>query len=169
MLIARFKLAKGQGLVEYALILVLVAVVVIIILAVTGKQIAVTMCDVALNIGAKAPDSIEACRAPRVSIIGLAGGQSVGGAIAVEATVRNNPGPQTTNMEVKFYIDGSLISTENASKYCLGGGNSSCAAPGGTPYNTSGLTNGSHVFRVVATDSVSNLSGETSFTFIVAN
>lgn len=163
---ARPKSAKGQGLVEYALILVLVAVVVIIILAVTGKQIAVTMCDVALNIGAKAPDSIEVCRAPRVSILGLGGGQRVAGAIAVEATIRNNRGPVTSNMSVEFFIDGVSIRTENVSKYCLGSGDPSCAT---TPYSTTGLTNGPHVFRVVATDSVSSLSGETSFTFIVAN
>lgn len=40
------KLQQGQGLVEYALILVLVSIVVIVILGVTGKSIASAYCNV---------------------------------------------------------------------------------------------------------------------------
>jgi len=42
---------KGQGLVEYALILTLVAVVVIVILAVMGPSIAGVFCGISLKIG----------------------------------------------------------------------------------------------------------------------
>jgi Flp pilus assembly pilin Flp len=167
------KSKKGQGLVEYALILVLAAIVVIVIVSLTGKQIAVKMCDVVIGIGGKAPDGIEACRAPRVTIQGLAGGQTVGGAIYVEAVVKNNRGLVTStdhSVEVDFYIDNTLIRTEGIYRFCLGGGSdSSCAAPVGTPYSTTGLSNGTHTFRVVARDTVNNLSGETSFKFVVAN
>src|SRR5262250_2885844 len=109
--IALRKSKRGQGLVEYALILVLAAIVVIVILSLTGAQIAVKMCDVVIDIGGKAPDGITACRAPRITVLGLGGGQKVTGPIAVEAVVRNNRGLATSNLSVDFNIDNVLIRT----------------------------------------------------------
>lgn len=43
--------AKGQGLVEYALILVLVAIVVIVILATMGPAISGVYCDIVVELG----------------------------------------------------------------------------------------------------------------------
>lgn len=168
MFTARHTSERGQGLVEYALILVLVAVVIIIILGLTGTQVAAKFCDVAIQLGGKAPDSVTACRAPRVTIDGLSGNQTVSGSIAVEAIIKNNKGQVTSGASVQFFIDGVSVRTENLSRYCLGGGDTNCT---GTPYDTHGLSNGKHTFRVVATDTSTtpNLTGETSFSFNVAN
>jgi len=152
---------KGQGLVEYALILVLVAIVVIIILAVAGQKVGDIFCDIVIQLGGTAPDSLAACAAPRVTIDGIGG--TVSGTVQVEAIVKDNKGLGSNITSVKFYIDGTLKNSESTYKYCLGGGDSSC-----TPFNTSSLSNGSHTLRVVATDADGN-SGEASVTFTVAN
>src|SRR5437868_8630267 len=101
-------LERGQGLVEYALILILVAVASIIILSLTGKQVAEKLCDVVLQLGGTAPDSVEACRAPRITLDGLAGNETVSGGIVVEATIKNNQGLVTSTnntWSVVFTID----------------------------------------------------------------
>lgn len=46
-----FAAAEGQGLVEYALILVLVAIVVIVILATMGPAISGVYCDIVVELG----------------------------------------------------------------------------------------------------------------------
>src|SRR5215210_474865 len=84
---------EGQGLVEYALLLVLVAVVVVVILSLVGRTIADKMCDVVIEIsGRPIPDDVAACRAPRITLQGIAGGATVSGSINVEAVIKNNTG-----------------------------------------------------------------------------
>jgi pilus assembly protein Flp/PilA len=47
-----FLTERGQGMVEYALILVLIAVVVIVVLVVLGNQVANVFCNIAGAFGA---------------------------------------------------------------------------------------------------------------------
>ena len=47
----RFRSERGQGMVEYALILVLIAVVVIAVLIVLGNQVANVFCNISGAIG----------------------------------------------------------------------------------------------------------------------
>ncbi|MCC7447833.1 MAG: hypothetical protein IT324_10465 [Anaerolineae bacterium] len=152
---------KGQGLVEYALILVLVAIVVILILSVAGQKVGDIFCDLVIQLGGTAPDSITACAAPRVTISGVGG--TVSGTIQVEAIVKDNKGLGSNITSVKFYVDGTLKNSESTHKYCLGGGDGAC-----DPFHTSSLSNGPHTLRVVATDADGN-SGEATVTFTVAN
>src|SRR5258708_4322040 len=93
----RRHLERGQGLVEYALILSLAAVVIIIVLSLMGNQVAVKMCDVVIDLGGTAPDSIQACRAPRVTFAG-----SFSSPLNVEAVVKNNHGLMKSNLTVAF-------------------------------------------------------------------
>jgi Flp pilus assembly pilin Flp len=155
---------RGQGLVEYALILVLVATAIIIILSLTGKQVAEKLCDVVIQIGGSAPDSVEACRAPRVMLEGIAGNQWVSNPLNVEAVVKNNHGLMTSGVTVNFYIDGVLAQPEHIWRYCLGGDNDD-----GSPCHSYGTTvaSGQHTLDVIATDSSTGLTGETIISFNV--
>jgi pilus assembly protein Flp/PilA len=51
LLVDRFRSERGQGMVEYALILVLIAVVVIVVLIVLGNQVANVFCNISGAIG----------------------------------------------------------------------------------------------------------------------
>ena len=113
---------SGQGLVEYALILVLVAVVVIVVAALLGDQIQNIYCDIVITLGDGAP-TVPACEAPRVTCSGLGNGATVTGPINVEALVKDNKGTDVSNiLRVRFYIDGTLRQTEFRPRYCLGTG-----------------------------------------------
>lgn len=133
---------KGQGLVEYALILILVAVVSILILVVLGGQTQNVFCDILLALGENAPE-VEACEAPRVSCDGVGNGATVSNPVMLEAVVRDDDGLGQID-SVKFYVDGNHIRTEHHYRYCLGGGDSSC--------NSHSLSSGPHIIRAVATD-----------------
>lgn len=158
----RAPVARGQGLVEYALILVLVAVVVIVVAALLGDQIQIVYCDIVLALGEGAP-TVPACEAPRVTCTGLANGATVTGPINVEAVVQDNKGVSTENIQwVQFYVDGNLRKTEYLYHYCIGGGGEN-----GIPCNsfsTSSLSSGDHTIRAVATDA-DGYTGECSITF----
>ncbi len=151
---------EGQGLVEYALILVLVAVVVIVIVGLLGQQIQNVFCDILLQMGDVAPQ-VQACEAPRVTCLGAGNGATVSGGVPFEADVQDSDGPATI-VEVRFFIDGVLYTTENHYRYCM------AADPGGGApcynFNTNTLTPGSHTIRMVATD-VDGNTGECSVTF----
>ncbi len=152
---------RGQGLVEYALVLAFVAVVVIVVLAATGQRIQDIFCDVTIKLGAGASDNIAACAAPRVTISGIGNSAKVSGPIAVEAVVKDNKGEESIK-EVKFYINDILIKPEYIPRYCLGSGDDYCR-----PYDFSSLSKDtSHRLRVVATDKDGN-TGETTVIFAV--
>jgi pilus assembly protein Flp/PilA len=155
---------KGQGLVEYALLLVLVAVVVIVILSLVGRTIADKMCDVVIEIsGRPIPDDVAACRAPRITLQGISGGATVSGSMNVEAVVKNNKGLMKTVASVDFFIDDHLVNHEGGWRYCLAGGTD--GGPACNDYNLSGI-HGTHTLKVVATDSDSGLTGVTTTTFV---
>jgi Flp pilus assembly pilin Flp len=139
---------RGQGLVEYALILVLVGIVVIVALTTAGEKVRDIFCDVVINLDPGAASSQPACAAPRVS---LSINDTSPGKINMEAVVKDDKGSTQPNItSVKFYVDGSLLRTESLYKYCLGGGGES------TPCQDQSLSSGSHEIRAVATDADGN-------------
>lgn len=156
---------SGQGMVEYAFILVLVAVVVILGLTVFGEETKGVYCDIvdALDPDADPPtcegedeDSLT------ISCSGLSNGATVSGNITLEGNVTDNAGESNVT-DVKFYIDGGLRRTEAISRYCLAGGDSSCNS-----FNTGTLSNGPHTFRAVVTDADGN-SASCEVTVTVSN
>ena len=153
---------SGQGLVEYALILVLVAVVVIVVAALLGEQIQGVYCDIVLSLGDGAP-TVPACEAPRVTCSGLGNGATVTGPINMEAVVKDNKGVSRENIpQVRFYVDGSLRQTEYIYRYCLGGGGDGGANCGS--FNTSSLSSGDHTL-VAEADDADGYTGQCSLTF----
>lgn len=154
-------LERGQGLAEYALILVLVAVVTILIVTVLGEQIQQVYCDVLLGLGSAAPE-VEACEAPRVTCVGVPDGATVSGPIVVEAVVTDNDGPSAIQ-QVDFYVDNNHIRTEYYYRYCLGGWDDPCNS-----YPAHHLSNGPHTIRAVALD-VDGYTGECTLTINVTH
>lgn len=151
---------RGQGLAEYALILVLVGVVVIIVLATQGKAVANVFCDVAINLGAKATDSIQACASPRVLISGVPPNPTPR-TLTIEALVKDNKGNMEPNItKVIFSVSPSIGGwprQENNYKYCFNGDNDHC--------NTyTFAANTTYTITAVATDLDTN-TGSASITF----
>ena len=153
---------EGQGLVEYALILVLVAIVVIGSMALVGKRVAATFCSIVLQIGGSVPAGIaNSCSGPQIAFSGISDGQTTASPITVEAVLTDpKTGSTITNAQsVKFYLDGNLMTSEFAYRYCLGGGNASC--------NSLAVAQGTHTLKAVGTDSSSN-TGETTISFTIS-
>ncbi len=132
----------GQGLVEYALILVLVAVVVIAVLTLLGDEVATVFCTVTVSIGGSSGDSDGACAAPIVNCVGGA---------SPEANVFDD---KDEIQRVEFYVNGALIRTEYQYHYCMGGGNGPVCPSYPIPPGA--------VVKMVAYDQDGN-SGECSF------
>jgi pilus assembly protein Flp/PilA len=150
-------LRKGQGLVEYALILVLVAIIVIVILSSMGGGIQKIFCTVAFKLGTAASALDKACPAPRVSLLVQS---SISGAFRLRAVVADNKGISGSNIpKVEFYDNGTLINTENNDPYCFHSGDS-------TPCDSHSITSGAHTIRAVAYDADGN-TGEDSITISV--
>ncbi len=133
----RIKRLKGQGITEYALILVVVAVASIVVLSLFGEQIQFIFCDVALAIGA---EGIEVCETPHITCAGV--GPTASGPINMEAIVKDNDGYD--GIQVKFYVDGTHVRTEKHYRYCLGGSDATCS-----DYN---MPPGDHTIEAVVTD-----------------
>lgn len=145
--------SRGQGLAEYALILVLVAVVVILIVALLGDQISDLFCGVVQSLDPEGASSIEACAPPVVSCSVLGTGA---GTLNVEAVISPDADPVG---RVEFFLDGSLVRIEVEYHYCLGSGNSSC-----NDYSTS---SGSHTVQAVAYTSGGEVIGQCTLTVSV--
>jgi hypothetical protein len=134
-------LQRGQGLVEYALILILAAIVVIVVLGIFGERVRDFYCEAVLSI---APDvDAPACNQLSVSCNVITSSPE----LRMEAVVVDNQGKDDVKT-VKWYVDGRLHNTEQYVKYCLQSGNGPCA-----PYHgpESG-TNTKHKISAVATD-----------------
>ena len=154
---------KGQGLVEYALILVLVAIVVIGSMALVGKRVASTFCSIVMQIGGSVPTSIaNSCNSPQISFSGISDGQTTTSPITVEAIATDpKTGSTITNAQnVKFYIDDILVQTEYAYKYCLGAGDGTCGSLA--------VSHGSHTLKAVVVDSKGN-TGDLTISFTISN
>jgi pilus assembly protein Flp/PilA len=103
----------GQGVVEYALILVLVAVIVIAVLTLLGDEVAVVFCRVTVALGGGGSED-GACAAPFVNCVG---------GTHPEAIVFDD---KDDIDRVEFYLNGSLVITEKIYHYCMGGGDAAC-------------------------------------------
>ena len=153
---------RGQGLVEYALILVLVAVVVIGAASLMGGQIKSAFCTIVVDLGGNLPANVAAaCFAPQITLTGISDGATTTSPLTVEAILTD---PKThltiTNAQtVTFYIDGSQVQVEYVYKYCLGSGDASC--------NPLAVSSGPHTLRVVAVDSKGQ-TAETSISFTIS-
>ena len=153
----RERARKGQGLVEYAFVIVFVALVTIVVVALLGESIQDTFCDVLMGLGENAPSDVEACAAPRVSCSGVSSGSTVSGPVNLEAIVKDNDGASNIK-RVKFYVDGTHVTTENHPRYCMGKGDSTCG--------TRTLSPGTHTLQAIAEDNDGN-TGECTVTVTV--
>jgi pilus assembly protein Flp/PilA len=144
----------GQGLVEYALILVLVAIVAIAILTILGDQIQTVFCSIIVSLGGDLAGS--ACASPVVHCVveSVASGQVVMQAVVTDPDGTSDP--EDTIDHVEFLEDGASVRNEFQVEYCLGGGDD-CSSQ---PHNTS---SGTHTFSAVATDIDGN-TGQCSVT-----
>lgn len=157
---------EGQGLVEYAFILLLVAIVVVSAVTLFGVTVKNQYCRIAYGLSPLG-DISTACTEPIVSPTLIAQGP---GYINLEAEVYDpdgNPGdPYAAISKVEFYIDdssGSPVRTEHHYRYCLGGNQS------GQPcnnHNIGGLSPGAHTVIILAYDTDGNI-GTTRHSFTV--
>lgn len=145
-------LEKGQGLVEYALILVLVSVAVILILTVAGESIAQLFCKIVTQLDPNATAPI--CEKISVSCNGSKNGNTVN----VEATASNLKQGDSIDY-VTFYVDGTVNNTERVSRYCLGQGDANCQ-----PLNINNLSPGTHTVKA-AVFTKNGATGTCEFTF----
>lgn len=134
----------GQGLVEYALILVLVAVVVIAVLTLLGDEIGAVFCKITVSLGGDTSGNAS-CPAPVVNCIGGSN---------PEADVFDDKG--TSNItSVDIYVNGTYWRSEYIYHYCIAGGNGPCAAYNPPPGTT---------VTAIATDSDGN-TGQCSMSY----
>lgn len=131
---------RGQGLVEYALVLILVGIVIILILSFLGDRVQKTYCKAVFSLD----PNVEApfCTALDVNCAILSSSPFI-----LEAQVTDSAGENNITY-VQFYVDGIASSTENIYHYCLGGGDVSCNAYHGA--------SGRHNFAAVAYDADGN-------------
>lgn len=134
----------GQGLVEYALILVLVAVIVIAVLTLLGDEIGAVFCKITVSVGGDISGNTS-CPNPVVNCIG---------GTYPEAEIFDDKG-ETNITEVQVFVNGSYWRSEYIYHYCIAGGNGPCASYNPPP--------GTHV-TVIATDSDGN-TGQCSMTY----
>lgn len=105
---------QGQGLVEYALILMLVGIVVIIILVLFGETVQKTYCQIVYSVY---PDAdIDVCETIDVACNFNTGNHWIN----LEAVVTDTMDDDDI-ANVKFYRDGQPVRTEYYVPYCLGG------------------------------------------------
>jgi Flp pilus assembly pilin Flp len=128
---------RGQGLVEYGLIIMLAGIVVIVGLAMFGDKIQRLYCEIVLSI---APD----IDAPACNRIDVSCNVVSSSPFRLEAQVSDNAGDDDDITKVVFSVDGKPYNTEYHYKYCLQGGDGPCS-------NYTGAK-GKHKFSAVATD-----------------
>ncbi len=103
-------------------------------------------------------ESQTASGTPAVRLVGLATGQTVSGALAVEARVTGSG-----IRRVEFAIDGRTVRTERSYRYCLAGGDSTCQK-----WDSRSVADGSHIIKATAYDSAGR-SGSASAVVTVRN
>ena len=150
------KIERGQGLVEYALLLILIALGVVVMLALFGQSVSDTYCRISFELSI-ATGTSGGCSAPRISLRPHSEGPSH---LNLEAEVVDPDGdpddPYGAIDRVEFYIDDTSsgpVQTEHHYRYCLSGN------PSGLPcgnFDTSGLSPGDHVIIVIAYDDDGN-------------
>jgi pilus assembly protein Flp/PilA len=149
---------EGQGLVEYALLIILVSIAIILVLSLFGDELAGVYSQIVSGLQITgAPVDTDAPQATCV----LHDGNASDNWINAEASVTDPNGNETIN-RVDFFVDGNFVRTEYYYRYCLG----CCGTPPDpcTDYNTGVLPPGQHTIRAVAYDDDGN-TGECSITF----
>jgi pilus assembly protein Flp/PilA len=149
---------EGQGLVEYALLIVLVSIAIILVLGLFGDELGEIYSRILT--GLQITGAPEVSDAPQVTCI-LHDGDASDGRINTEASV-TDPNGNDTISRVEFFVDGHYVRTEYYYRYCLG----CCGTPPDpcTDYNTSGLSPGQHTMLAVAYDEDGN-TGQCTLTF----
>ena len=169
MILHRFHLVRdegGQGLTEYAFILVLLALVSVGILSFVGQAVADQFCVLIVELSSSA-DLPSACSKP----IARAGPVEQGpGYLNLEVNVYDPDGdpdnPYAEIAKVEFYIDdtsGTPVQTEYHYRYCLGSntGINPCRN-----YDTDGLSPGPHTVIALVYDTDGNI-GRMQFRFTI--
>lgn len=151
---------EGQGLVEYALILVLVAIVVIAILTLFGQSVANAYCGVVYELD-KGAKPVSVCKAPIVKCVIQNSSPS---SFSVQAQIVDPDSAPSggssgnynyTGMRVQFYVNDtprlrgetSNIPVEQAHHYCFPGGNGATCDT-----TTSGQVLSGDTVKAIATD-----------------
>jgi len=168
-------LRRGQGLVEYSLILVLVAVTVILITAVLGEDIRQVYCDIVYELDSDinaplcdAPDDVADDADDEEDDDGdvTVTCHPSGGTVSNTTEVRASASGDNPIARVEFTLSGPESTTriEYIDKYCAfggGDGGSACSSPpGGT------LNSGTYTLNAEAFDDEEN-SSSCSSTFTV--
>jgi Flp pilus assembly pilin Flp len=109
------KREEGQGLVEYALLLILVGMVVILALAVFGDRVQRLYCTSVWSID---PD----IDAPYCHMLETTCQIQTSQPFRLEAVVTDKAGDDNVT-KVEFYLDGNLYNTQFYYQYCLQDGN----------------------------------------------
>ncbi len=139
---------RGQGLSEYALVLVLVGIVVIVALAAFGTRVQKTYCEIVFSLDPNA-------EAPFCEALDVSCAQS-SSPFRLEAVVQDNAGDDNIT-KVVFYRNGIFQNEELHYHYCLSGGDDSCAAYSGPT--------GQQTFKAIAYD----LDGNTGSCEVTVN
>jgi Flp pilus assembly pilin Flp len=109
------KRETGQGLVEYALLLILVGMVVILALAIFGDRVQKLYCTSVWSID----PNIDA---PYCQIMETTCQIQTSSPFRLEAVVTDKAGDDNVT-KVEFYLDGNLYNTQRNYRYCLQNGN----------------------------------------------
>jgi Flp pilus assembly pilin Flp len=128
---------RGQGLVEYALILVLVGLVVIVSLVIFGDRLQKTYCQAVYSLDPNVD-------APFCEALSVSCQVQTSSPFRLEAVVTDMAGDDNIT-RVQFFVDDHLYNTELYYKYCLQNGD----GPLCDPYLGA---HGKHKFSAVAYD-----------------
>ncbi len=120
---------RGQGLAEYAMVLVLVGIVVIVILALFGETVRGQYCEIVYSVDPNA--DIDVCNTVDVQCNIVSSNPFM---------LRAQVSGDVTVDRVRFYADGKFVNEEYRDWYCLQGGDGPCQA-----YTVSGK----HTFTAV--------------------
>lgn len=122
---------RGQGLVEYALILVLVAVVAVVILALLGEQVAATFNCLVIELQGRGGSTVSGFTLVDANADSDIGGLVCGGTVTLSALPSTDlnvrAGVNGTIGSMTFQLDGPTTHsrTENAAPYALFGNSGS--------------------------------------------
>lgn len=140
---ARHRLENGQGLAEYAMVIILVGVIVILIMVVLGVNIQKQFCEVVYTVDPGA--EIPTCEIIDVSCTYTTGSHWIN----LEAVVTDHVGEDDVE-KVIFSNNGLFAEDEFYVPYCLG------SNPNGQPCNRYHTSPGTHTIVAVATDADGN-------------
>jgi Flp pilus assembly pilin Flp len=161
---------RGQGLVEYALVLVFIAVAVIASAALFGQELEQVYCEIVQELNVNDSSGDGDCSAtsggggennnPTDLTVSCVGSPSGSSPFRLEAAVTDNVGDDNV-ARVEFQLDGNPFNREYNYKYCFKGGNDPCQL-----YDPSSLSSGTHTIKAVAEDSDGN-TGSCTVSFTV--